>query len=145
MLKVDEKTNDKNEECDPVTRTSITIDVTPRFRQKNMVVCYVDPPVNYTKGGSIRLPQGHYTLEFRLLDGTPANLNFAPDKSGACQAFWSDADDCPTHEMNDPQYQPRLIDSRTVSVDVDTNGQNAIHYRLNFDNNCNFDPIIIHE
>jgi hypothetical protein len=145
MLKIDEKTRDKIQESDPVARTQIAIDVTPLFRQKNMVVCDIDPPANYIKGGNVRLPQGNYTLQFNLLDGTPAGLNFQPDKNGVCQAFWSNADDCPTHEMNDAQYHPTLVNGRTVRVDVDTNGQNAIHYRLNFDNNCNFDPIIIHE
>ena len=145
MLKVDEKTRDKIQEGGPVARTSITINVKPLFVQKKMVACEIDPPVNYIKGGNISLPQGHYALDFKLLDGAPPNLNFEPDKNGLCQAFWSDADDCPTHEMNDPQYHPTLVDGRTLHVDVDTSGQNAVHYRLNFDNGGNFDPIIIHE
>ena len=132
----------------PTPATPVSINVTPLFKQRNMVVCDIDPPANYEKGGNIKLAQGSYTLEFSLLAGTPANLRFRAKPNGDCDGFWSNADDCPTHDMNDPQYSnPRLANGgSTLLVDVSPSGQpNAIHYRLNFDNQCNFDPIIIHQ
>ena len=132
----------------PLTRTDITIDVTPLFKQGNEVVCAIDPPPGYASGGNIKLSKsGSYTLEFRLLAGTPAKLKFRPDQAGACKAFWSDAADCPTHDMNDQYYRnARLDDPTTLKVDVDPPGADyAVHYRLNFDNNGHFDPIIINQ
>jgi hypothetical protein len=146
MLKTHDKTEEGN---DPMARTRVPIDVTPLFRQGNTVVCDIDPPTRFQKGGNIHLPKDSYTLEFSLQSGTPAGLNFQPDRSGVCDAFWSDSADCPTHAMNNGQYSnPRLTDPTTWCVDVDVASGApplAVHYRLNFDNACNFDPIIIHD
>jgi hypothetical protein len=145
MLKTEARREDDGA---TVLRTPADIDVKPLFKQGHEVVCSVDGG-NFMKGGNIQLPKGQYTLTFNLLDGTPANLNFKPDNSqGECVAFWSDSADCPRNATNDSQYDPWLHSSRTLKVDVDVDPgapPEAIHYRLNFDNNCYFDPIIIHE
>jgi hypothetical protein len=132
-------------------RTAIPIEVTPLFKQGNEVVCDIDPPPGYAKGGHIQLSNSSaYTLTFKLLppvSGPLAGLKFDTDAAGACQGFWSNAADCPTHAMNDQYYQnPRLdpSDPNKLLVDVDTPGNDyAVHYRLNFNNNGRFDPIII--
>jgi hypothetical protein len=130
----------------PAPRTDVQINVKPLFRQRNTIVCDIDPPPGNSQGGNMHLPQGSYLLKFNLLEGKMPDLQFKADQHGVCQAFWSDADDCPNNEMNNDQYSPTRKDGKTIWVNVDTDGnQNAIHYRLNFDNNCKFDPIIIHD
>lgn len=145
MLKTEERCDDCGA---PIIRTEAGITVTPLFRQGHEVVCSIDAG-GYMKGGNIELPKGHYTLTFILADGTPADLNFEPnDVHGDCEAFWSESDDCPKNSTNHLGYSGHLDDPRTlvVNVDVDPGAPPvAVHYRLNFDNHCYFDPIIIHE
>jgi len=127
---------------------NIAIGVTPLFVQGDMVVCDIDPPSNYHKGGHMKLPKGRAKLAFSLQAGTPANLKFRTKPNGDSDAFWCDAIACPAHEMTDPQYSNAQVSNNgtTVTVDVVPNGQtNAVFYRLNFDNGCSFDPIIIHQ
>lgn len=133
-----------------MSRKRVGIDVTPQFIHGDTIICDVDPPSEHRKGGHIRLPRGEaYTLEFKLLPGSPANLGFKPETGGQCNAFWSDTHQCPQHAMNAPQYKnPRLsaADRLDVDVDVEHGGEpSAVHYRLNFDDGRSFDPIIIHE
>lgn len=142
MLKTEERCE---ADAAPAVRTAAGIIVQPLFKQGHEVVCSIDAG-NYMKGGNISLPQGHYTLTFNLIDGEPRDLNFKEDDhQGNCMAFWSSQTDCPNNAMN--EYDPRLENGRRLLVDVDVNGATpqAVHYRLNFDNNCYFDPIIIHE
>lgn len=133
---------------DASVRTLAEITVTPLFRQGHEVICSVDAG-GLMKGGNIELPKGKYTLIFKLLDGKPAGLNFEPDdQHGECDAFWSDSIDCPRNATNQDGYTARLCDPRTLSVEIDVDQAAppiAVHYRLNFDNHCYFDPIIIHE
>jgi hypothetical protein len=131
-------------------RTRVEVDVTPQFAHGNAIICDVEPPSQHRKGGHLRLPKGSsYTLQFKLLPGAPADLHFKPEHDGACDAFWSDAHECPQHAMNARQYKnPRLVDADTLEVDVDVEHHEpptAVHYRLNFDDGRSFDPIIIHE
>ena len=134
--------------AETIMRTPVAIDVTPLFRQGNTDVCSIES-VGYMRGGSVRLPKGSYTLRFNLLNGDPANLDFEPDQNGVCVAFWSDENDCPRRAGNNGQYQnPRLVAPRILEVDVDVPQgapPMAVHYRLNFNDNHNFDPIIIHD
>src|SRR5690349_1209191 len=95
-------------------RTAVDIDVTPLFKQGNEVVCDIDPPPGYAKGGNVQLSNGSsYTLAFNLrapTSGPLAGLTFEPDQAGVCQAFWSNAADCPTHAMNDQYYRNQRLD-----------------------------------
>lgn len=142
MHKTDQKT------CHDGMTNNVTIGVTPLFRQRNMVVCAIDPPSTAQKGGSIKLPKGRSQIQFKLQAGLPGDLKFRTKASGESDGFWCNGDSCPSHEMYDSQYSnPQVLDNgTTLTVDVNSSGQqNAVFYRLNFDNNCNFDPIIIHE
>jgi hypothetical protein len=130
-------------------RKRVEIDVTPQFAHGDTIVCDIEPPSEHHKGGHIRLPKGRsYTLQFNLLPGTPADLHFKPDLNGKCEAFWSQAHECPQTATNAPQYKNARLDGSNrleVDVDVEEGGDpNAIHYRLNFDDGRSFDPIIIH-
>lgn len=131
-------------------RKRIEIEVTPQLAQGDSVICDVAAPSEHHKGGHVRLKKGEsYTLQFNLHPGSPTNLHFKPEQGGHCDAFWSDAHQCPQTSMNAPQYKdPRLNgpDSLEVDVDVEPGGDaSAVHYRLNFDDGRSFDPIIIHE
>ncbi len=139
---------DKEKTSGNATTSNVPISVTPVFRQGNTVVCDIDPPSTFKKGGNIRLPRGACTLEFSLQPGIPANLKFRTKQNGASDAFWCDSTTCPAHETLDPQYSNPQVSNggATVTVAVNPNGQqNAVFYRLNFDNACNFDPVIIHQ
>lgn len=142
MIEAKEKTSGNT------TISPVAISVTPLFRQGNTVVCDIDPPSNFKKGGNIKLPKGTCTLEFNLLAGDPSPLKFRTKQGGASDAFWCDSTACPTHETFDPQYSnPQVLNGgATVTVDVNPSGQpNAVFYSLNFDNACHFDPVIIHQ
>lgn len=145
MLKTEERCDDGR---DAMIRTQAAITVKPLFRQGHEIVCSIDAG-GYMQGGNIELPKGHYSLTFNLLEGNPAGLNFEPnDVHGDCEAFWSESNDCPRNSTNHAGYSARLSDPRTLTVDVDVDPgapPEAVHYRLNFDNHCYFDPIIIHE
>ena len=81
--------------------------------------------------------------------GNIPTLKFKPEVGGICDAFWSDANDCPLSSTNVPQYPSQSLQGANrleVDVDVETGGSPMeIHYRLNFDQERSFDPIIIHE
>jgi hypothetical protein len=133
-----------------ITRTNVTINVTPLFKQRNEVTCDIDPQQGYMKGGNITLSKAaSYTLIFCLQPGNPANLQFQPNQGGTCAAFWTDTANCPTPNAQDGYYvNPRLdpTDPNNTTLLVDVNPPNvdyAVHYRLDFNNGCYFDPIII--
>lgn len=163
-----ERENGKNEsECAPSTgaggappggtpRSGVTIEVEPLFQQRNQVVCAIDPPGSNSKGGSVKLRRGQsYTLEFELQPVNPpapqVTFRSVPgNPTDGRDAFWCDADDCPRNAQMDAQYgNPRLSNAgRTLKVDVTPSSSsppNAVHYRLNFEPNGFFDPIIIHD
>ena len=128
----------------------VDVNVTPQFVSGDSIICDVDPPIEHSKGGHIRLPRGEsYALAFKLLPGNPDNLRFKPDQNGKCDAFWSDAQGCPERAMNAPQYgDPRLSAPDRLEIEIGVEHSSdplAIHYRLNFDDGRSFDPIIIHE
>jgi len=151
MSKVDDETMASDSTV--ASRSPVPISVTPLFRQRNQVICAIQPPPGNQNGGMIKLSRGNgYTLEFKLQPGDPHPLTFRPPNDGSndgSRAFWCDSDDCPPNASLDPQYvNPRLsIDRLTLTVDANPAGanKNAVHFRLNFDNNCHFDPIIIHD
>jgi len=135
-------------------RTPVDVDVTPLFIAKgNEIICDIDPPPGYAKGGNIQLEKNSsYTLAFNLrapISGPLAGLGFDIDQAGVCQGFWSDDGGCPTHETNAQYYSKARLDpnnSKRLLVDVDPPGQEyAVHYRLNFNNKGHFDPIIINQ
>ena len=131
-------------------RKPVVIDVTPLSQAGGTVNCIIDPPPAHKKNGKIRLDKGEaYTLQFNLRPGNLPTLKFKPDVGGSCDAFWSDASTCPSSSMNATQYPSQSLQGTKrldVDVDVETGGSPLeIHYRLNFDQNRSFDPIIIHE
>ena len=142
----------KNEEqCEAVTRTNVEVEVTPKLIQGPMVVCEIDPGPGSggkVKGGVIKLRRGaDYQIVFELQDGDVPGLQFA---QGGSNAFWCDINTCPTSAGNNSngQLTNPTVDStgRKLTVDATPTAQkNAVHYRLNFNNGCNFDPIIIHD
>jgi hypothetical protein len=143
----------KKDDGTMASRSPVQINVTPLFRQGNEVICDIQPPTANQKGGMIKLSRGNaYALEFTLQPGTPSGLKFRLPNDGSndgSRAFWCDPTDCPSHTTLDPQYfNPRLSNGDlTLTVEADPAGMaaNAVHYRLNFDNNRYFDPIIIHD
>jgi hypothetical protein len=131
-------------------RKRVEIEVTPLSQTGSTVNCNVDPPSDHKKNGHIRLDKGEtYTLQFNLRPGSLPTLQFKPDVGGTCDAFWSDPNLCPPSSMNAGQYSnPSLHGVKRLDVDVDVEPGGApleIHYRLNFDQERSFDPIIIHE
>lgn len=132
---------------------TVRIDVTPVFQQGNELFCAIDPPGANQQGGMIRLNRGTATtLRFDLQPHPNfPNLRFDPPNDGSnsgSEAFWCDANDCPTHSLMDPQYQNPQLSNGGARLEVDAApgaaGPSGVHYRLNFDNGCHFDPIIIH-
>lgn len=133
-----------------VLRTAVSIDVQPVIEHKKQVICDV-LPATHAKGEKLHLPDGQYRLEFNLVPGTPNGVIFEADGgSGACRAIFFDEDGCPGNgNGNMPHGQlfaaTRISDTKLV-VDADVSGAPyAMHYRLNFDNNRYFDPVIIHD
>jgi hypothetical protein len=131
-------------------RKQVEIDVTPVSQSGNEVNCSIDPPPGHKKNGHIRLDKGEaYVLRFNLRPGIIPNLQFKPLMGGNCDAFWSDPASCPLISTNAGQYSnPRLQNAKKLEVDVDIEpggSPSEIHYRLNFDQERSFDPIIIHE
>jgi|SRR6476469_1903070 len=127
--------------------TLVPITVTPLFQKGPVVACDIDPPQNLHAGGHIKLSKNtNYILQFNLAGGTPGGIGFRPDKNGSCDAFWSDPNDCPRNQTNDPNYSPTRNSGTQVTVNVTAPGQDScVNYRLNFDNNGYFDPVIIHQ
>lgn len=130
-------------------RQKVEIDVSPQFVHGDSIICDVDSPTGHLQHGHIRLKNGQtYTVEFRLKEGQPENLAFRADEDGKCEAFWSHEHYCPQSSMNARQYSnPRLESPNKLQVDVDLGREgdlSAVHYRLNFNDGRNFDPIIIH-
>ena len=133
-----------------MSRNRVEVQVTPQFAHGDSVICDVSAPSDHHKGGHLRLKKGQsYTLQFDLRPGSPDDLHFKPEQGGQCDAFWSDAHQCPETATNAPQYKdPRLSGPNRLEIDVDVEhggDPSAVHYRLNFDDGRSFDPIIIHE
>ncbi len=131
-------------------RKRVEIVVTPLSQVGTTVNCDIDPPPAHKKNGHIRLDKGDtYTLQFNLRPGNIPTLQFKPEVGGTCDAFWSDPNACPLSAMSAPQYSnPSLHGAKRLDVDVDVEPGGdplEIHYRLNFDQQRSFDPIIIHE
>lgn len=121
----------------------IQIGVTPLFTQGRQVICKIDPPQGNHKGGMLHIRKRDTgTLRFNLQPGNPNPLAFGRDP------FWWDSDDCPMNQNCPAPYSnPRVTNNgSTLSVDVAAVPEDsAVHYRLNFDNGCYFDPIIIRD
>lgn len=124
--------------------TRVVVDITPMLRNGGTVYCEVDPAPGsgrYVKGGVIKLPRGAtYDVEFRIQPGEVEGLQFDPEAP-----FWSAANACPGAAGNDGQFtDPTYVDPTTASVRATpVGGKNAVHYRLNFNDGSNCDPIII--
>src|SRR3954469_2869548 len=96
--------SDIETDAEIMTRTKVVINITPLFKQNNELVCSIEPPASYMKGGNIHLPQGMYTLEFALQPGNFPNIAFDTKQNGSSNGFWCDGGFCPTHETYDSQY-----------------------------------------
>jgi hypothetical protein len=131
-------------------RDPVRVAVTPTLVQGGTVVCEIDGGPGAggkVKGGIIKLKGGPYQLMFEIQTGDVPGLQF--DK-GAGGAFWCDMDSCPAGlgnnsngQLSNPVVSP---DGLTLTVDADPKPpRNAVHYSLNFNNGCRYDPIIIHD
>lgn len=133
------------------SRTNVSIDVTPVLQHKKEVVCDIEPQAGHKKGEKIQLKSGNYTLRFELQPGAPSNVVFeADDNQGNCRAIYFDDDGCPENKNGSMPagqlYSPRRISDQILEVDANVSGgPYAVHYRLNFNNNRYFDPVIIHD
>lgn len=121
---------------------TITINVTPLFQQRNQIICAIEPPQGNAKGGMVRLDKGKAcTLQFVLQPGKPSPLGF-----DLGNGFTWASDDCPGNAAGaSAPYTVKDNDGTKLTIDVGTANESAVHYRLNFDNNRFFDPIIIRD
>jgi len=138
--------------AETATRAPVSISVTPVLEHKKEVICDIAPASGYGRGEKIHLKSGKYKLKFTLRPGTPANVTFEPnDSSGNCRAIYFDDGGCPGNKNGTiptgQQFTPTRLDDTTLEVDADVSGTPAyaIHYRLNFNDNRYFDPVIIHD
>jgi hypothetical protein len=122
---------------------TVQIGVTPLFKQGRQIICEIDPPPGNHKGGMLHIGKGNAcTLQFDLQAGTPNPLAFDGDP------FWWESDDCPRNQNCPAPYSNPRVTNKGATLTVDVAAvptDSAVHYRLNFDNGCYFDPIIIRD
>ena len=130
-------------------RTTVSIDVKPVIEHKKQVICDIMPS-SHNKGEKLQLKNGKYRLEFNLVDGTPNDVAFETDNGSHCRAIYFDEDGCPGNNNGnmpaDQVFTPKRESDSKLVVEADVSGDPyAVHYRLNFNKNRYFDPIIIHD